>query len=102
TSRTKRGVESLQNDRKSEGSTAVGTGETDRRQRVLSDVSRVLLDYVGPDEIEPLRRIVQKVTEAFGDWCGFSLVQADGTLRSVAAFHPDPRQRELEQKLNKV
>ncbi|MFN2549753.1 MAG: ATP-binding protein, partial [Myxococcales bacterium] len=76
--------------------------ESDRRQRVLSDVSRVLLDYVGPDEIEPLRRIVRKVTEAFGDWCGFSLVQADGTMRSVAAYHPDPRQRELEQKLNKL
>jgi len=72
----------------------------ERRQRVLSDVSRVLLDYVGPDEIEPLRRIVQKVTESFGDWCVFSLVQPDGTSRNVAAHHPDPRQRELEKKLN--
>ena len=76
--------------------------ETEKRQRVLSDLSRLLLDYVGPDEIEPLRRIVRKVTEAFGDWCGFSLVQDDGTMRSVAAYHPDPRQRALEQKLNAV
>ncbi|MGZ6141718.1 MAG: ATP-binding protein [Myxococcales bacterium] len=74
--------------------------EAERRQRVLSDVSRVLLDYVGPDEIEPLRRIVQKVTESFGDWCVFSLVRPDGISRNVAAYHPDPRQRELEQKLN--
>jgi PAS domain S-box-containing protein len=75
--------------------------EAERRQRILSDVSRLLLDYVGPDEIEPLRRVVRLVTQAMGnDWCAFSLVQADGTLRNVAAYHPDPRQRELEQKLN--
>ena len=72
----------------------------ERRQRILSDVSRVLLDYVGPDEVEPLRRIVEKTTEALGDWCAFSLVQPDGTLKNVAAWHPDPRQRELEKKLN--
>ena len=36
------------------------------------------------------------------DWCAFSLVQPDGTLRNVAAYHPDPRQRELEQKLNAI
>jgi len=72
----------------------------ERREAVLADVSRVLLDYVGPDEIEPLRRIVEKVTEAFGDWCAFSLVQPDGISRNVAAYHPDPRQRELEKKLN--
>ena len=76
--------------------------EAERRQRVLSDVSRVLLDYAGPDETEPLRRIVRKVTEAFGDWSVFSLVQPDGTLRNVAAYHPDPRQRELERKLNEL
>ncbi len=70
------------------------------QQRILSDVSRVLLDYVGADEVEPLRRIVQKTTEALGDWCAFSLVQPDGTLKNVAAYHPDPRQRELEKKLN--
>jgi PAS domain S-box-containing protein len=74
--------------------------EAERHQRILSDVSRELLDYVGPDEIEPLRRIVQKVTEAMGVWCAFSLVQPDGTLKNVATWHPDPRQRELEQKLN--
>ncbi|MGZ6125381.1 MAG: GAF domain-containing sensor histidine kinase, partial [Myxococcales bacterium] len=75
--------------------------EAERRQRILSDVSRLLLDYVGPDEIEPLRRVVHLVTEAMGnDWCAFSLVQPDGTLKNVAAYHPDPRQRELEQKLN--
>jgi signal transduction histidine kinase len=75
--------------------------EAERRQRILSDVSRLLLDYVGPDEIEPLRRIVREVAGAMGqDWCAFSLVQADGTLRNVAAHHPDPRQRELEEKLN--
>ncbi|HZR10196.1 MAG TPA: ATP-binding protein [Myxococcales bacterium] len=75
--------------------------EAERRQRILSDVSRLLLDYVGPDEIEPLRRIVREVAGAMGnDWCAFSLVQPDGTLRNVAAYHPDPRQRALEQKLN--
>ncbi len=74
--------------------------EAERRERILSDVSRVLLDYVGPDEIEPLRRIVRQVTEAIGDWCAFALVQPDGTLRNVATYHPDPRQRELEQTLN--
>ena len=72
----------------------------ERRQRVLSDVSRVLLDFVGPDDVEPLRRIVHQTTEALGDWCAFSLVQPDGTLKSVATYHPDPRQRELEKKLN--
>src|SRR6267142_202873 len=74
--------------------------EGERRQRMLSDVSRLLLDYVGPDEIEPLRRIVHHVTEALGnDWCAFALVQPDGILKNVATFHADPRQRELEKKL---
>src|SRR6202171_3712668 len=77
--------------------------EGERRQRVLSDVSRLLLDYLGPDEIEPLRRIVHRVTEAMrNDWCAFALVQADGTLKNVATYHPDPRQRELEKKLNEL
>ena len=51
----------MQNQLKSEGpSIAVVADETERgrlaeaerRQRVLSDVSRVLLDYAGPDEID--------------------------------------------------
>jgi signal transduction histidine kinase len=73
--------------------------EAERRQRILSDVSRILLDYVGPDEVEPLRRIVALVTQELGDWCAFSLVQPDGTMKNVAAHHPDPRQRELQKKL---
>lgn len=74
----------------------------ERQQRILSDVSRVLLDYMGSDDVEPLRRIVEKMTESLGDWCVFSLVQPDGTLKNVASCHPDPRQRELEKKLNAV
>jgi PAS domain S-box-containing protein len=74
--------------------------DAERRQRLLSEVSRVLLDYIGADEVEPLRRIARKVTEAFGDWCAFALVQPDGLARTVAAYHPDPRQLELEKKLN--
>ena len=75
--------------------------ESERRQRLLSDVSRLLLDYVGPDEIEPLRRIVRGVAEAVGnDWCTFALVQPDGILKNVATYHADPRQRELERKLD--
>jgi signal transduction histidine kinase len=73
--------------------------EAERRQRLLSDVSRELLDYVGPDPIEPLRRIVAKVTGELGDWCAFFLVNAEGLLEQVAAWHPDPRQRELQQRL---
>ena len=57
--------------------------EAERRQRVLADATAILLDYVGPDEIEPLRRIVDKVTAVFGDWCAFSLVDKDGILRQV-------------------
>ena len=61
--------------------------ESERRQRLLSDVSRLLLDYVGPDEIEPLRRIVRGVAEAVGnDWCTFALVQPDGILKNVSDF----------------
>lgn len=75
--------------------------EAERRQRILSDVSQQLLDYVGADEIEPLRRIVRGVAGAMANsWCAFALVQPDGTLRNVAAWHPDPRQRALEEKLN--
>jgi signal transduction histidine kinase len=77
--------------------------EAERRQRILSEVSSVLLDYVGPDDVEPLRRVVEKVTSALeNDWCAFALVQPDGTLRNVATYHPDPRQRELEKKLNQL
>ncbi len=74
--------------------------EAERHQRILSEVSRSLLDYVGADPIEPLRRVVKQVAEALGDWCSFSLVQPDGTLHNVATYHPDPHQRELEVKLN--
>ena len=42
-----------------EGEDRSRLAEAERRQRILSEVSRVLLDYAGPDEIEPLRRIVQ-------------------------------------------
>jgi signal transduction histidine kinase len=84
-----------------EGDRESRLAEAERRQRILSEVSGMLLDYVGHDDIEPLRRIVHKVTEAMGnDWCAFALVQPDGTLKNVATYHPDPRQRELEKKLN--
>jgi PAS domain S-box-containing protein len=76
--------------------------EAERQQRILSDVSRALLDYVGPDEDEPLQRIVANVADATGDWCSFAIVQPDGVLRVAAAHHPDPRQRELLETLNKV
>jgi len=76
--------------------------EAERRQRVLADATAILLDYVGPDEIEPLRRIVDKVTAVFGDWCAFSLVDKDGILRQVAAYHPDARQRELAVLVNQL
>jgi PAS domain S-box-containing protein len=84
-----------------EGEDRSRLAEAERRQRILSDVSRVLLDYVGPDEVEPLRRIVHQVTDALAnDWCAFALVQPDGTLKNVATYHPDPRQRELAKKLD--
>src|SRR5438874_3917037 len=84
-----------------EGEDQSRLAEAERRQRILSEVSRVLLDYVGPDEIEPLRRIVHQVTDALAnDWCAFALVQPDGTLKNVATYHPDPRQRELAKKLD--
>jgi len=69
--------------------------EAVRRQRILSEVSRILLDYTGEDDIEPLRRIVDRVVEALGDWCAFSLIQSDGLMKNVASYHPAARQREL-------
>ena len=84
-----------------EGEDRSRLAEAERRQRILSEVSRVLLDYAGPDEIEPLRRIVHQVTDALAnDWCAFALVQPDGTLKNVATHHPDPQQRELAKKLD--
>ena len=76
--------------------------EGERRQRVLSEISATLLEYVAGDEEEPLRRIVDKVVQGLGDWCAFSLVGPEGFLRQVAAYHPDPRQRDLADKLNRV
>jgi len=76
--------------------------EAERRQRILSEISAILLDYVGGDEEEPLRRIVEKVVQGRGDWCAFSLVDSDGMLRQSAAYHPDPRQRDLVEKLNRI
>src|SRR5207248_10613541 len=70
-------------------------------QDCLSELTLMLLDYVCPNEIEPLIRTVHEVTEATGtDWCAFALVQPDGKLKNVATYHPDPQQRELEKKLN--
>jgi len=48
--------------------------EAERRQRILVEVSRIFLDYTGIDEVEPLRRVVEKIVEGFGDWCAISLV----------------------------
>jgi len=76
--------------------------EAERRQRILSEISAILLDYVGGDEAEPLRRIVDKVVQGMGDWCAFSLIGPDGLLRQSAAYHPDPRQRDLAEKLNRI
>jgi PAS domain S-box-containing protein len=76
--------------------------EAERRQRILSDISAILLDYVGAGEDEPLRRIVDKVVQGMGDWCAFSLIGPEGILRQSAAYHPDPRQRDLADKLNRV
>src|SRR5437588_57510 len=76
--------------------------EAERHQRILSEVSRALLDYVGPDEVEPLRRIVDMVARSMGDWCTFSLVDKDGLLQQVAAWHPDPAQRALADQAAKV
>ncbi|MFL5410912.1 MAG: ATP-binding protein [Myxococcales bacterium] len=72
------------------------------RHRIVADITTILLDYVGRDEVEPLRRIVEKVTAALGDWCAFSLVGDDGILRQVAAYHPDVRQRELAVLVNQL
>jgi PAS domain S-box-containing protein len=72
------------------------------RHRIVADITTILLDYVGPDEVEPLRRIVEKVTAALADWCAFSLVGDDGILRQVAAYHPDVRQRELAVLVNQL
>lgn len=74
----------------------------ERRQRLLSEVSRDLLDYVGSDAVEPLRRIVHKVVGELGDWCSFSLVREDHKLEQVAVWHPDPVQRALGDKLNQL
>src|SRR2546428_2737775 len=76
--------------------------EAERRQRILSEISAILLDYIGADEHEPLRRIVDKVVQGMGDWCAFSLIGPDGLLRQSAAYHPDPRQRDLAEKLNRI
>ncbi|HEY2029400.1 MAG TPA: ATP-binding protein [Myxococcales bacterium] len=72
----------------------------ERRQRLLSEVSRDLLDYVGSDVVEPLRRIVHKVVGELGDWCAFALVREDEKLEQVAVWHPDPVQRAIGDKLN--
>ncbi|HYZ89255.1 MAG TPA: GAF domain-containing protein, partial [Myxococcales bacterium] len=76
--------------------------ERERQQRILSEISATLLEYVSADEEEPLRRIVEKVVQGLGDWCAFSLVDANGLVRQVAAYHPDPRQRDLADKLNRI
>jgi signal transduction histidine kinase len=78
-----------------DGETERALREAVRQQRILSEVSRVLLDYAGSDEVEPLRRIVQLVVEAQGDWCAFLLIGSDASLRTVAQLHPDPRRRAL-------
>jgi signal transduction histidine kinase len=74
----------------------------ERRQRLLSEVSRDLLDYVGSDVVEPLRRIVHKVVGELGDWCSFSLVRDDGILEQTAVWHPDPAQRAIGDKLTRL
>jgi PAS domain S-box-containing protein len=59
-------------------------------ESLLSDVGRVLLDYSGPDETEPLRRMAATVAEELGGWCAFSLVRADGSAERIGVGFPDP------------
>jgi two-component system sensor histidine kinase VicK len=73
--------------------------ERQRLEGLLSDIGRDLLDYAGPDETEPLRRIVAQLGRELDEWCGFALARADGSMERVALFHGDPALREAETRL---
>jgi signal transduction histidine kinase len=73
--------------------------ERQRLEGLLSDIGRDLLDYAGPDETEPLRRIVTRLGRNLDEWCAFSLSRADGSVERVTVFHADPTVREAETRL---
>ena len=82
------------------------------RRREVSELQVLLKDLqdrvgVTPseDQLDQLSQVIlrsqrnfKELIDSFDDpACAVSL---DGTLRTVASYHPDPRQRELEQKLD--
>lgn len=65
--------------------------EANARASFLSRASALLgtsLDYE-----ETLKNVAELAVPGIADWCGVDLVQADGTLRSVAITHIDPAKR---------
>lgn len=69
-----------------------------RRAERLVSMSRDLLEYNGTDPAEPLRRVVGELLDDLGEWCVFYLLNDEGYLERVAAFHVDPSQEELVEK----
>ncbi len=62
--------------------------DANTRASFLSRASALLgssLDYE-----DTLRNVAKLAVPGIADWCGVDLVQADGTLRSVAITHADP------------
>jgi signal transduction histidine kinase len=74
--------------------------EKDRQQNLLSEVSRLLLDYRGFDEAEPLQQVARTIAARQGEWCSIRLVQPDSMLVEVATSHPDELQQELGERLS--
>jgi signal transduction histidine kinase/ActR/RegA family two-component response regulator len=65
----------------------------EERQRFLAEVSRVLGATLDAEEM--LRSLARLAVPRFADGCAVDLVEADGSLRRVAASHRDPTKAEV-------
>jgi PAS domain S-box-containing protein len=69
----------------------------ERRQRYLSESTRLLAASLDPDEV--LRQTASLAVPELADWCVVDMAAEDGTLDRVALVHADPEQIERAQRL---
>ena len=71
--------------------------ERELAQRFLADTAGALAGSLDVNETFP--RVAELAARQFGDWCSIEVLERDGSARTVAFAHADPRRRPLAEEL---
>jgi serine phosphatase RsbU (regulator of sigma subunit) len=71
--------------------------ERELGQRFLANVSGVLAGSLDVSQTFP--RVAELVARQFGDWCSIEVLERDGSARTVAFAHADPKRQPLAEEL---